>query len=161
MRRASSGWVCIDRGILLIIARLPSQDNRGRIGVKGSLEKMKMDAKQVYAGNNHVLTPTFHMSVGNPTFRLEIGSRRWFTEWHYYFGPMVVHGRTGDPLDKIPGERSAFWIIAQWWHDQGCQVVDGVGVWQYPEVEVVRCAKTGRAFRFWKGYQRLGPVRKL
>lgn len=120
-----------------------------------------MDHKQVYAGNNHALTPSFHMSVGNPTFILKLGSKRWFTEWHYYFGPIVVHGKTDDPLDKQPAEKSAFWLIAQWWHDQGCQVVDGVGIWQEPEIEVFRCAKTSRTFRFWKGYQRLGPVRKL
>lgn len=115
-------------------------------------------SEQTYAGNNHILSPGVHIAVGNPHFQLCIGSRRWFTEWHYYFGPSVVHGKTGDVLDKQPGERSAFWLIAAWWKDQGCRVVDGVGVWDYPPVETVTCAKTGRTHQEWKGY---GPVRKL
>ena len=118
-------------------------------------------SKQKCAGCNHIIAPGLHMSVHNPSFVLRIGSREWTTEWHHYFGPAVVSKRNGDYLKNQPGERSAFWVIASWWHGQGCEVVDGVGVWHYPEIESVECAKTGRILRFWKGYHHLGPVRKL
>ena len=121
---------------------------------------MTTDA-QTYAGNNHVMGPGIHIALGNPSFVLRHGGKEWLTEWHRYFGPSVLHKRTQDPLKNQPGERSAFWIIAQWWHDQGCKVVDGVGQWSEPEKVMAECAKTGRKVVYWKGYERLGTARRL
>ena len=88
------------------------------------------ETQQKYTGNNHIIGSGFHMSVGNPSFRLRLGDKEWLCEWHYYFGPSVLGKRTSNPLTRQPGVRSPFWIIVQWWKDQGAKVVDGVGVWE-------------------------------
>ena len=73
-----------------------------------------MGDQQKYAGNNHVVAPGLHMSVGNPSFLLRFAGKEWLTEWHYYFGPSVLHKRTEAPLMNQPGPRSPFWRVAQW-----------------------------------------------
>jgi len=73
-----------------------------------------------------------HISIGADSFILRDRGKEWRTEWHRYFGPSVVT-KSGDPAKNQPNERSRFWLVAQWWHDQGCVVIDGVGVWKEPE----------------------------
>ena len=87
-----------------------------------------------YAGCNHVIGQGFHMSVGNPSFVLRYRGKEWICEWHYYFGPMAVSKKTGDMLKTQPSGKSRFWVIAQWWFDQGAKVIDGVGVWKFPPI---------------------------
>lgn len=121
---------------------------------------MMDDDEQTYSGCNHGHGPGIHVSTGNPSFILRLGKRQWRTEWHYYFGPSVVK-QNGDPIARQLGERSPWWIIATWWKHQGCRVVDGVGLWDYPETEVMTCAKTGKEVTYWMGYLWAGPAREL
>lgn len=121
---------------------------------------------QSYAGNSHAIGPNIHIAIGNPSFLLRHGGKEWLTEWHYYFGPSVLHKRTHDPLKNQPGERSPFWRVAQWWHDQGCRVVDGVGQWAEPPTVEVRFRREGKSLvqddsgdvilRHWQGYEKWG-----
>lgn len=88
---------------------------------------------QQYTGCNHLIGDGFHMSLANPLVKLIDGNSAWYLEWHHYFGPIACK-RNGDPLSKCPSEKSRFWIIAQLWKDQGCRVVDGVGLWDWPVI---------------------------
>lgn len=75
--------------------------------------------------------PNMIVDIGPPSFTLVCGTQKWLTEWHPWFGPHVVT-KSGDVSKRQPDERSRFWDVAQWWHDQGGKVVDGIGVWEEP-----------------------------
>ena len=123
--------------------------------------------QQTYTGNNHVLGRGIHIAFSNPSVLLKRGREKWLLEWHHYFGPIRLHGKTKEPLEKQPDEKSWFWRVAQWWKDQGCRVVDGVGVWDYPPVIETRWTQIGkrsyvadpngeRIRKQWQGYESWG-----
>lgn len=126
--------------------------------------------EQIYTGNNHIRGPRFHMSMPNPPVLLRDGNKEWLVEWHHIFGPSRLNKRTGDPLPKQPGEKDRFWLVAQWWKDQGAKVVDGVGQWKQPPIVEERYRLVGRkrvldangpfvAGRYYEGYERFGAIR--
>lgn len=128
-----------------------------------------MTDEQKYTGNNHILGSRIHIAACNAPVLLRDGDQEWLIEWHYYFGPCRLNKRTGDPLAKQPAEKSRFWLVAQWWKDQGAKVVDGVGVWQEPMIIEERCCRvdgklipdpTGDVvFRYYEGYEQWGSIR--
>lgn len=124
---------------------------------------------QVYTGTNHWLGRGIHVAFTNQPVRLRRGDQEWLVEWHRYFGPILLNKTTQEPRKTQPGETSWFWLVAQWWKDQGCRVVDGVGVWDEPPVVEVRYTKLRGKWvanangelvkRYWQGYERLGEAR--
>lgn len=122
-----------------------------------------------YIGPHHAYGPGFHMSFGAPSFILKDRGKEWLTEWDRYAGPTVVT-KKGDIAKNQPGEKSRFWLVAQWWHDQGGKVVDGVGVWQEPRIIETRWTKVNRrnliadpngeiVMRHYEGYERWGLIK--
>lgn len=94
---------------------------------------------QRYAGCNHVAITHGRLSIANECVELrDADGRKWNLEWHHYFGPIACD-KSGDPLSVQPGEKSRFWLLAQFWHDQGCRVLDGVAIWEMPKI-----VKTGQ-----------------
>lgn len=80
-----------------------------------------------------------------PSFNLrDMTGKEWYMEWHHYSGPTVLNRRNDDVLDKQPGQRSAFWFIAQLWFDQGAKVVDGFGVYELPATRVTKWERLDR-----------------
>lgn len=118
-----------------------------------------IDNVQRYTGNNHVVGPSFHLSLSNETLKIAYRDTVWFFEWHNYFGPSRVNGKTGEIMTKQPGEHSPFWKVVQWWKDQGCAVVDGVAQWKEPPIVAATCVKTGRKHQHYKGYERWAPLK--
>lgn len=126
--------------------------------------------EQTYTGNNDISGPGFHMSMANPPLILRDGGKEWLVEWHPICGPIRLSKRTGDPLAKQPGEKNRFWLVAQWWKDQGAKVVDGVGVWEQPPIVEERYRRVGRklildpagddlVLYFYQGYEQWGTVK--
>jgi hypothetical protein len=126
-----------------------------------------------YTEHHYARGPGFCIDMSAPSFTLKDRGREWRTEWHYYHGPTRLNKRTDDPLQNQPGEWSRWWCVAQWWHDQGGKVVDGVGVWTEPEIVETKWLKVGRQMfpldtkgaaghgvivtrRHWKGYEQFG-----
>lgn len=132
---------------------------------------MADDNVQRYTGNNHLCGPGLHLAVSNDPLTIIYKGTRWVFEWHYYFGPSRLHGKTLDPLANQPGERSPFWRVVQWWKDQGCRAVDGIAQWEEPPIIEQRFRRVGRnliadesgsvVMRFWKGYEKWGPIRSV
>lgn len=79
--------------------------------------------------------------LGGPIYTID-GVR---FEWSERFSPAVV-GKSGNILDKQPGERARFWKSVGYWRDQGERVTgDGVCIYETPPEPVfVRLA--GRNF---------------
>lgn len=121
-----------------------------------------------YTDCNHASGPGIHIAIGNPSFLLRDRGKEWCVEWHYYGGPQRVHKRTGEVLDA-PDEKSRFWLVAQWWKDQGGKVVDGVGVWVEPPIveqrftrinskNLIEDPKGKVVMRFYAGYESWGQI---
>jgi hypothetical protein len=67
---------------------------------------------------------------------IESGPHSWHFEWSDIFGPTAVSAKTGDPLERQPGERSGFWRAASIWARQGKRTEPNAGrlraVWNEP-----------------------------
>lgn len=78
---------------------------------------------------------------------LEVGGERFRLLWSERWGPSVCDGH-GDPLDKQPGPRHAFWRAASLWNRQGRRM-DGLrAVWHEPKPQILQ--KIGRYRRGWE-----------
>jgi hypothetical protein len=121
-------------------------------------------------GPHHAYGPNFHISFGAAAFVLRDRGNEWLLEWHRWCGPSLINRRTGDPCKHQPPQKSRYWLVAQWWHDQGGKVVDGVGLWSEPEIIETRWTRiNGRnpisdpdgdiVIRHYKGYEHWGPVK--
>lgn len=97
-----------------------------------------------HIGPHHAYGPGIHIQYGGDPFWLIDGNQKWFTEWHIFFGPTRLNAKTHNPCENQPGERSRFWLVVQWWHDQGGVVVDGVGVWKEPPIVEARYTKIAK-----------------
>lgn len=123
-----------------------------------------------YTKQQSVHGPDFIVDMAPQSFLLrDERGREWLTEWHGYHGPSVLNKRTGNPRAVQPAEYFRWWLIAQWWHDQGGVVVDGVGVWKAPPIIEKRYRQISRSVfvadpngaivhRLYQGYQRFGEV---
>lgn len=70
-----------------------------------------------------------HLNCGGPSYEIDAGGKRWFFEWHPYFGPTVLNRNTEAPIVTQPAENSPFWDAVTWWDQQGRRVKDGICVW--------------------------------
>lgn len=131
-----------------------------------------IDDVKRYTGNNHLLGAEMHIALGNEPVTIVHRGVSWLFEWHYYCGPTVLNRKTGDPLKNPPGEKSPFWLVSQWWKDQGCRVVDGIGQWDEPPIVEKRYRRINKRnliadesgdviLRHWKGYESWGTIRKV
>ena len=119
-----------------------------------------------YTRQHSAFGPGFHMSWSGPCFVLRDRGQEWFLEWHYYSGPTLCDRRTHGPRKTQPAQKSRFWLVAQWWFDQGGKVEDGVGVWKEPPIIETRWKKSGRNLtrddkgdvvrRHYEGYESCG-----
>lgn len=86
-----------------------------------------------YVGPHTIRIPNGILTVGAKPFKLiDTDGKWWLCEWHSWFGPHSLNKRTGEVKDNQEPERSRFWLLAQWWHNQGAVVIDGVGQWREP-----------------------------
>lgn len=67
--------------------------------------------------------------TGGPCQWINAGGKRYRFEWHPYFGPIRLDGRTDDESLRQPDEDSPFWNAVEWWDKQGRRVQDSVAVW--------------------------------
>ncbi len=64
---------------------------------------------------------TIHISFGGPIYFMPVKGKMRPFEMHSYFGPIPVHAKTHDPIEKVP---ASFWSSYELW-DQGGRQMDG------------------------------------
>ena len=100
----------------------------------------------------------FALTLGPETLRIRILGKVYFFEWHHYFGPQRVDGRTGDLAAQQPEEQSPFWKAVQWWFCQGKRLDDdGFAMWDPVAERVPITKEIGPRSRLIVGYKKEIP----
>lgn len=71
-----------------------------------------------------------HISLAGPTRHItDSKGKRWTFEMHHYCGPIALN-KSGDPMERQPGERSPFWHAVTRWA-QGGHRLNGIEcIWE-------------------------------
>jgi len=78
-----------------------------------------------------------HISYAGPTrFVTDAKGKRWTFEMHHYCGPIVLN-RSGDPVERQPGERSPFWHAVTRWAQGGHRLAGSECIWEEEKRQIL------------------------
>ena len=71
-----------------------------------------------------------HISLAGPTRIItDAKGKRWTFEMHHYCGPIALN-KSGDPMERQPGERSPFWHAVTRWAQGGHRLNGTECIWE-------------------------------